>query len=238
MPREHWESQATNWAEWARTPDFDAYWKYAPLFFDLIPGAGQRTLEVGCGEGRVCRDLADMGHSVTGVDASATLLRLARQADPDGCYLLADASFLPFTTESFDLVVAYNSLMDVDDMPGSVIEAARVLRRGGTFCICVTHPLADAGHFESRDGDAPFVIEDTYLGGRRPFEVEVERDGLSMHFKGWAYPLEDYFVALEAAGLLVQAVREPAAPGATVATHPSEKRWRRIPNFLFVRALK
>jgi len=76
----------------------------------------------------VCRDLAAKGHSVIGVDVSATLLRLARAADPEGCYGSADAAALPFIGKAFDLVVAYNSLMDVDDMPGTVHEAARVLR--------------------------------------------------------------------------------------------------------------
>src|SRR5216683_5778127 len=120
MPREHWEAQAANWAEWARTPGFDSYWNYGPRFFELLRRAGLRTLDLGCGEGRVSRDLGARGHTVTGLDASASLLRLARQADPDGCYVLADASFLPFAPEAFDLVVAYNSLMDVDDMPGAV----------------------------------------------------------------------------------------------------------------------
>ncbi len=238
MPREHWEEQAQNWAGWARTPDFDAYWKYAPMFFELLPPRGARTLEVGCGEGRVSRDLAARGHRVIGLDTSPTLLKLAREAYPRGRYLRADAAALPFAGESFDLVVAYNSLMDVDDMPGSVREAARVLRPGGALCACVTHPMADAGGFESRAGDAPFVIRGSYLGGRRPFELEVERDGQRMHFKGWAYPLEDYFLALEAAGLQVQALREPAVPGATVERYSSEQRWRRIPNFLFLRAVK
>ncbi|HLQ60776.1 MAG TPA: class I SAM-dependent methyltransferase [Candidatus Acidoferrales bacterium] len=177
MPREHWEEQAQNWAGWARTPDFDAYWKYAPMFFELLPPRGARTLEVGCGEGRVSRDLGARGHRVIGLDTSPTLLKLAREAYPRGRYLRADAAALPFAGESFDLVVAYNSLMDVDDMPGSVREAARVLRPGGALCACVTHPMADAGGFESRAGDAPFVIRGSYLGGRRPFELEVERDG-------------------------------------------------------------
>jgi len=238
MPREHWEEQAQNWAGWARTPDFDAYWKYAPMFFELLPPRGARTLEVGCGEGRVSRDLAARGHRVIGLDTSPTLLKLAREAYPRGRYLRADAAALPFAGESFDLVVAYNSLMDVDDMPGSVREAARVLRPGGALCACVTHPMADAGGFESRAGDAPFVIRGSYLGGRRPFELEVERDGQRMHFKGWAYPLEDYFLALEAAGLPLQALREPAVPQTTVARYASENRWRRIPNFLFLRAVK
>jgi len=78
MSREHWEEQAANWAAWARTPDFDAYWKYSPGFFELVPPPHGRTLEVGCGEGRVARDLARLGHRVVAVDPVTTLIRLAR----------------------------------------------------------------------------------------------------------------------------------------------------------------
>jgi SAM-dependent methyltransferase len=238
VSREHWEREASNWAAWARRPGFDAYWTYSPAFFELVPRAGARTLEVGCGEGRVSRDLAARGHRVTSVDGSPTLIRLARDADARGAYLVSDAAALPFVADSFDLVVFYNSLMDVDDMEGSIREAARVLSAKGALCACVTHPLSDAGRFQSNEADAPFVIEGSYLGRRRWTDVVEELDGLRMTFKGWAYSLEEYFKALEMAGLTIQSVREPAMDEGAVKERPSRERWRRIPNFLMWRALK
>lgn len=238
MSRKHWEREASNWAAWARRPGFDAYWTYSPAFFELVPPAGTSTLEVGCGEGRVSRDLAARGHRVTSVDGSPTLVRLARDADVRGSYVISDAAALPFLAESFDLVVFYNSLMDVDDMQGSVREAARVLSAKGALCACVTHPIADAGGFESTEGDSPFVIGGSYLGERRWTDIVEEQDGLRMNFKGWAYSLQDYFSALEKAGLTIQAVREPSMGEAAIKQRPSRERWRRIPNFLMWRALK
>lgn len=236
MSREHWERQASNWVAWARTPDFDAYWQYSPTFFDLVPKPERLTLEVGCGEGRVTRDLARRGHRVVAVDATEKLIRLARDAAPDNHYLRCDAAALPFPDRSFDLAVFYNSLMDIDDMEGAVRESARVLRSGGAMCACVTHPIADAGRFESREPDARFVVEGTYLGPRRWLQIPIERDGLHMDFAGWAYPLEGYFGTLERAGFLVEAVREPRV--ADSVTDASEMRWRRIPLFLMWRAVK
>jgi ubiquinone/menaquinone biosynthesis C-methylase UbiE len=95
------------------------------------------------------------GHEVVAIDAAPTLLRAAEDAHSAGSYAVADAARLPFADAAFDLVVAYNSLMDMDDMPSTVGEAARVLRPGGRMCICVTHPVADAGRFERREADAP-----------------------------------------------------------------------------------
>jgi ubiquinone/menaquinone biosynthesis C-methylase UbiE len=145
-----WEDQAENWLAWARTPGHDVYWHYRDAFFALVPPAGSATLEVGCGEGRVARDLAAQGHRVTGVDASPTLLAAAAAAHAGGRYLVADAADLPFDDASFDLVVAYSSLMDVQDMPGAVREVARVLKPAGHLCMCVTHPLPTRVDFKRR----------------------------------------------------------------------------------------
>ena len=132
------------------------------------------------------------------MDASPTLLAAAAAAHPEGRYLVAAADRLPFPDGAFDLVVAHNVLMDVDDMPAAVAEAARVLAPGGRLCVAVTHPLADAGRWAGSAADAPFVIHGSYLAAG-DLAVTVERDGLTMHFAGRTYPLEAYARALEAA---------------------------------------
>ena len=86
---------------------------------------------------------------MAGVDGSATLVAAARDAEA-GLFLVADAAALPFADDSFDLVVAYNVLMDLDDLPAALTEVARVLEPGGHFAACVLHPLAEAGSFASR----------------------------------------------------------------------------------------
>jgi SAM-dependent methyltransferase len=233
-----WEQEAQRWVRWARTPGHDAYWYYSPAFFDtILPRPARRTLEIGCGEGRVARDLARRGHTVVALDTSPTLVRWAKAADPPGRYLLADAAWLPFPDASFDLVVAYNSLMDVSDMPAVIAEAARVLQPGRHLCVSLTHPMSDAGSFADEQPDAPFTIPGAYLGRRR-FEGTFERDRLQMTFHGWSYPLEDYARALEDAGLLIEMIREPPASEAALRKHPSWRRWQRLPMFLQLRAVK
>ena len=171
------------------------------------------------------------------MELSETLVKYAARADASGHYIRGNASSLPFANSSFDLVVAYNSLMDIEDMPGAVAEAARVLRSGGWMCISITHPLNDAGRFASSEPDAPFVIEGSYLG-KRDFEARFEHDGMEMIFSGWAYPLEEYFSAFSEAGLLVESLREPPAPPEAVEKDPTERRWQRVPLFAQIRALK
>jgi SAM-dependent methyltransferase len=199
-----WEEQARDWIAWVRKPGFDSYWRYRDAFFELVPPAGRATLDLGCGEGRVARDLAARGHRVTGVDGSPTLLEAARQAHPEGRYLVADSADLPFPDDSFDLVVAYCVLMDVDDLPGTVAQLGRVLEPGGRLCLAITHPITNTG--SRRDG--VFVLDRPYFGRHR-FEEEVERDGMRMRFSGWNHPLSAYTTAMEDSGLLIEALREP-----------------------------
>ena len=223
-----WEERAAGWVAWARRQGHDAYWEYRHAFFDLLPAPGRATLEIGCGEGRVTRDLRDRGHRVTGLDAAPTLVAAAQEEDPRGRYVVGAAERLPFADASFDLVVAYNSLMDVDDMPLAVAEAARVVEPGGHFCACVVHPFRDAGRFEGREDGAPFVVTGSYFE-EGAYELTVDRDGLVFSFDSRTYPLESYTRALEAAGLLLEALREPVG---------FDDRDRRMPQFLLWRAVR
>ena len=226
-----WEDRAEAWIGWARTPDFDSYWQFRDAFFEeVMPPPGGATLEVGCGEGRVARDLRDRGHKVTAIDASPSLIAAASAADPLSTYVVARAEDLPFADSTFDCTVAYNSLMDVDDMPAALLELARVLVPGGRLAVSVTHPFNDAGSFSGMEEEAPFVITGTYFG-RREFHFHASRDGREMDFDGFACDLESYSRALEAAGLLLELIREPRP--ASGARHQC-----RIPNFLTWRALK
>ena len=124
--------------------------------------------------------------------------------------------------------------IDIDAMPAAVSEIARVLRPGGKLCAAIVHPINSAGNFTHKAADAPFVIEGEYL---RPFAYSdtIERDGLSMTFHSQHGPLEAYFLALEAAGLLVETLREPSVPDHAIATEAT-RRWQRLPLFLHIRA--
>lgn len=231
--RDAWEAEARNWAAWAREPGHDSYWRFhRDRFLELLPPPGRLALDVGCGEGRLPRDLKARGYRVVGVDASPTLISLAQEADPGGDYRVADAASLPFDDASADLVIAFMSLMDMDDMDAAVREAARVLEPGGRFCIALVHPINSAGAFLSEETDSVFVIEKSYFEQRRATE-SIERDGLRMSFSSYHRPLEGFFAPLEAAGFLVERVRE--IPD---TTEPPGSRWQRVPLFLDLRAVR
>jgi SAM-dependent methyltransferase len=235
--REAWEEHAAAWTAWAREPEHDSYWRFhRDAFLELVPRPGRRTLDLCCGEGRVSRDLKALGHDVVGLDGSPTLLAAAREADPSIETHLADAAALPFADGTFDCVIAFMCLHDVDGFEEAIRESARVLEPGGRLCLAIVHPINSAGRFTGDDRASPFVIEGSYLERFR-YEDSIERDGLEMTFVSEHRPLQDYVEALADAGLLVERVRERTLPEAAVIRERS-RLWQRVPLFLHARAVK
>jgi SAM-dependent methyltransferase len=231
--RDAWEAEAHSWVAWARRPGHDSYWQFhRDAFLAALPEAPARVVDVGCGEGRLPRDLQGLGYSVIGVDGSTTLVEHARAADPSGDYRIADAAALPLTDASADLVTAFMSFQDVDDLDAALHEACRVLVPGGHLRIAMVHPINSAGRAESRDVNAPFVISGSYFEERR-YTDTIKRDGLTMTFASMHRSLARVCQAILSTGLRIDHVAE--VPDSTA---PPGSRWQRIPLFLHLGAVK
>jgi SAM-dependent methyltransferase len=232
-----WKQHARHWVAWAQQPAHDSYWQFhRDLFLPCVPAAGRRTLDLGCGEGRLSRDLKALGHTVVGVDVSPAMLEAARSADEDIETHLVDAATLPFSDESFDCVVAFMSLQDIDNLGGAIREVRRVLEPGGRFCVAIVHPLNSAGSFEGDEPDSPFVIRGSYLE-ESFYEDHLVRDGLEMTFVSAHRPLHAYTEAMNGVGLVIDYLAEPAVPEHAMA-RPRSRRWQRLPLFLHMRAIR
>ena len=224
---EAWERHAADWARWTRVPGHDVYHERLnwPAFRELVPRPGKRTLDLGCGEGRVGRMLHADGHRMVGIDSSPTLLGLAREAGGYEELVRGDAAGLPWEAGTFDLALAYMSLQDVDDLGAAVAELARVLEPGGRLCVAIVHPL-----------NRPPAALDDYFEEQR-FADEFERDGLRMTFESIDRPLEAYSRALAGAGFLTEELREPRPGAAVLASDPRLSKAAKRPYFLHMRCL-
>jgi SAM-dependent methyltransferase len=237
--RQGWESEAGNWVAFARTPGHDHSHDQTnlPALMDLLPAPGRATLDVACGEGRLSRHLRLLGHRIAGIDASPTMVTFAAGHPGAAPAMLADATQLPFRDGAFDLAVAYMCLHDIDDLPHAVAEIARVLARPGRLCAAIPHPINTAGSFDGRDPGAPFVISGSYMH-TAPLRMTSERGGVHLTFHSEHRPLESYTGALEASGLLIEAIREVTPPDHLARRDPAASRWQRVPLFLHLRAIK
>jgi len=116
----------------------------------FLPAAAV-VLDLGCGAGvPVTRWLADRGFTVTGVDVSARQVELARTNVPEGTFLKADMTELAFAPETFDAVVAFDSIIHVPraEHPALLAGVYRWLKPGGVFLATMT--VTD---YEGRDED-------------------------------------------------------------------------------------
>lgn len=79
----------------------------------------KKSMDLACGTGVLCRILRDAGIEASGMDFSSGMIDIAREADPDGHYDVADmTAYRPET--KYDLVTctgdAVNHIMDIDDV--------------------------------------------------------------------------------------------------------------------------
>jgi SAM-dependent methyltransferase len=111
--------------------------------------AGRRVVDVGAGSGELVRWLRGQGADVVGVECGETMMRLAREADPQypEAYLDGVAQALPLPDREADVVVMSNSLHHVPaaEMDAALREVHRVLQAGGI--LYVAEPVAEGpGH--------------------------------------------------------------------------------------------
>lgn len=224
-----WDASARAWidevgddGDWGRRYVLDA-----PMLARATGRGFVRALDLGCGEGRFCRLLRAHGVVATGIDPTVALVEQARRRDPNGDYLVAGAEALPLDDAAFDLVVAYLSLIDIDELGAAIRETHRVLRPGGTFLIANLQSFntaADpAGWTHEPDGSRRFCI-DHYLQ-ERPTWIEWR----GIRVRNWHRPMQTYMTALLAAGFTLRHFAEPAPVGVDDA---KADRYRRAPNFL------
>ena len=104
----------------------------------------RRVLDVGCGEGWLCRALAGEIETITGIDGSPELIESAR-ASGGADFRCVDYGRLIEAPEAagsgYDLIVCNFALLD-DRVAALLAALARIAAPGGRLVIQTVHPLA------------------------------------------------------------------------------------------------
>lgn len=225
-----WDDSAAAWIDdMGERGDFSREFILDPALKQRIGMNGfTDALDVGCGEGRFCRLLQSLGIAATGIDPTAALLERARALDPNGRYVEARAEAIPFPDASFDLVISYVTLVDIEDADKAIAEMARVLRPGGTLLVANLNSFATANGGDSwvKNGgkEAPCLQIDNYQ--------QVRADWVSwrgINIRNWHRPMHAYMTAFLDAGLILSHFDEPVPVGGD----PERAEWfTRIPYFI------
>ena len=90
--RAEWERNSPGFIAWARKPNHDSYDRFhRDLFMPIVPAPEAGRSILGCGEGRLSRDLAALGHRMVGLDASSAMVEAAVAREPSIPVCRADA---------------------------------------------------------------------------------------------------------------------------------------------------
>jgi trans-aconitate methyltransferase len=167
-----------------------------PVVKLLSPRAGERILDVGCGDGSLTIELVDMGCDVVGIDASPDMVAAARQRGVDA--RLLDATDLPARADfagSFDAVFSNAALHWMRPMEIVVRGIAGVLKPSGRF-------VAEFGGY----GNIERI--------RRAIYLALEKRGIAgREVDPWHFPsVEEYTGFLTGAGFHVSHIESFERP--------------------------
>ncbi len=102
-------------------------------FLSMLDGLSGRTLDLGCGTGKLSIALLQRRRAVISADLSREMLRVldskARAAGVRPIRVVCDAHNLPFRDGAFECVVSSRMLMHVADWRRALLEACRVTSR-------------------------------------------------------------------------------------------------------------
>jgi 2-polyprenyl-3-methyl-5-hydroxy-6-metoxy-1,4-benzoquinol methylase len=220
--RTSWDEAASPWTVFVRD-DFDVHRLrgHGRALIDVCGDVtGLRALDLGCGEGWCCRELARRGADVVGVDVSAVMIASARSHPPEGAridYRVMDGVDIgrELSTSQFDLATACMSLQDMPD-PGAVLRATRqVLAPQGRLVCSVPHPFTHmmGGRRcvrEPADGRLRMTVGG-YFDRAKAFLVPwaPARVGASWKTIRWSRSLEDYWRLFRESGFTMSDMLEP-----------------------------
>ncbi|MBN6050696.1 class I SAM-dependent methyltransferase [Nonomuraea sp. RK-328] len=192
----------------------NAYWARPAILALVGDLTGRRILDAGCGSGSLSAALRDRGAVVTGIDASAGMLALARRRLGDDADLHAGdlRDPLPFADGAFDDVVASLVLHYLEDWGPTLAEMRRVLRPGGRLIASVNHPFVEHLSQEPRHN---YFATTSYTDN-------WTFDGQSFPMTFWRRPLQAMTAAFAAASFRIAAISEPQLDPAARELVPNE----------------
>jgi ubiquinone/menaquinone biosynthesis C-methylase UbiE len=219
------EGFAADYEQHAANSPYNALYD-RPAVLDLCGDVrGLRILDAGCGPGLYAEELLARGaEEVVGVDASATMVELARAR------VQAHASFRVhdlqqpldwLESHSFDLAVMALVIHHLDDRKAALREIHRVLLPQGALVLSTHHPTGDWG----RQGGSYFdvsLVEETWSRG---WQVRY-----------WRMPLTDVVRECTDAGFAIEGLVEPRPSPAMAVRYPDDyAKLEREPGFIVFR---
>lgn len=221
-----WSAKARDWT----TLEAKMVAQYESALENVEIGTGTKLLDVGCGAGLFLRLAAQRGATVTGMDAAAELIEIARERLPDADLTVGEMESLPYEDSSFDVITGFNSFQFAADPARALREAGRVAKRGAPIVIATwgRPEQCEAAGYVKAVGS---LLPPPPPGAPGPFALSEEGAIEEFAVKGgltpgerhevlcvWAYPDEDTLLrALKSTGFAVKAAESAGEEKVTEA---------------------
>ena len=146
-----------------------------PLWTSMLDAAqvkaGVTVFDAGCGAGGLSVIAAQRGAVVSGIDASDTLIAIAKRAVPKGDFRIGDLEELPYAGQAYKVVIASNVIQYCTNPVAALRELRRVCTPTGRVLIaswgriedCDFHGVYQAMGAELPGGppkDGPFLLSE------------------------------------------------------------------------------
>ncbi len=122
-----WGARARDWADFQEQT-------IVALFQAVLAkarvGSKTKLLDVGCGSGMFCAMAAKADAVISGIDAAASLIAIARDRTPHADFRIGEMQDMPYSDKSFDVVTGFNAFQYAADPLNALQEARRVAREG------------------------------------------------------------------------------------------------------------
>jgi len=226
-----WASSTQAWIDFVDGTDPNRDFVIDAAMLDKLKNvSGTRVLDEGCGEGRICRQLARGGAETIGLDPTPEMIEQAIARHESGQYIEGYAENMPFLDNSFDTVVSYVSLCDMPDYRSAITEMARVLKPKGALLVaihnafCTTSPT---GWLKNQQGEKQIFPVDNYT-----FEWGSKVAWKGIEVVNYHRPMSDYMKAFLSQQLTLKSYEEPLPSAQDVRDHPNVKDYLRVPVFV------
>jgi len=215
----------------------------------LDPKKGEKIIDVGCGQGDFCRELASRGAQVVGIDASKKLIDIAKKRTGEKYnihYRVADAENLDGIQDAtFDAACSILAIQNMENIDAIAKETARVLKKNGRLVWVLNHPCFRIPRQSGWGFDEKRKLQyrriDRYM---TEIKIPIQmHPGAAPSINTWTFhrPLSVYFDKLNSVGFALNKLEEwvsrrTSKPGAKARAENMSR--EEIPLFLAISAVK
>lgn len=139
-----WDERASYWSQNSQNMWDHGSRKTIIPFVQQYVQKGNKVADIGCGDGYGSYKLFKAGYEVVGVDISKEMIERANQRTGDEklSFVQGDLVELPFAADTFDGVMAVNSLEWIEIPVQALHELKRVIKHDGHLCAGILGPTA------------------------------------------------------------------------------------------------